>query len=373
MISTIQVLHPGTASLEEKLPKGHVIDVANSLVLLVGENGTGKSGFLRLLKTSLEYAQWFHGTHPFEAIDISRITFDGDKYNVQKRKKEFHPFFPNVSKLLFDYRIPEPNNHLYPQNKQFVAYFLPNVISDPEGIKNVLHFYKTVYPDLPFDPDVDVMEVDYTYDSLGKQVHAKAHVLSRERLAEICGMIGTAAKEDRPVNRWGFLLPQPENNIYHQCYASYIPVVQTRGDRTGNAAYIDNHFTFQLNDFTRKKSTGQMTKNVVQKIFKNIERFFTDYVNPTGKLTPSEAEELLEIVPGEKRNSSRLLVLMDEPTSTLSYRNKYQFRDTLLELAQRYAPRLQFFVATNEPVLIEHTDCLFLDFDTTPVEARRKL
>lgn len=53
MISRVKVLATGEPSLDDLLPSGHEIPTDSGLVYLVGQNGSGKTAFLRLLQTSI--------------------------------------------------------------------------------------------------------------------------------------------------------------------------------------------------------------------------------------------------------------------------------------------------------------------------------
>jgi hypothetical protein len=60
IVSKITVTEQPEDRLEGKLPRNHAIDVSSNIALVVGENATGKTAFLRLLASSLEYNSYFN-------------------------------------------------------------------------------------------------------------------------------------------------------------------------------------------------------------------------------------------------------------------------------------------------------------------------
>jgi len=69
----------------------------------------------------------------------------------------------------------------------------------------------------------------------------------------------------------------------------------------------------------------------------------------------------------EVPRNSQLIVFMDEPTAFLDYDNKYKFRDKINDLLKEFSPRLQFFIATNDPILIEKTPgCRYINLYQKP-------
>ncbi|MBS3076048.1 hypothetical protein J4429_06375 [Candidatus Pacearchaeota archaeon] len=55
----IQVINTHEPRLEAVLPKGHDIVTKSPVTLLVGENNTGKTAFLKLLYSSLVNGHYF--------------------------------------------------------------------------------------------------------------------------------------------------------------------------------------------------------------------------------------------------------------------------------------------------------------------------
>lgn len=63
MIQQLTIIDTFSEKLQDPLPRGHVIDTNHQLVLLVGENGTGKTGLLRYLNSSIDAHNYWRIYH----------------------------------------------------------------------------------------------------------------------------------------------------------------------------------------------------------------------------------------------------------------------------------------------------------------------
>lgn len=123
---------------------------------------------------------------------------------------------------------------------------------------------------------------------------------------------------------------------------------------------------------TNGHSSGQNTFQEIAALRTEVDQFFqrgvykapiTDYVK---KIVDGEKGEDCK-VPDALRERSSLVVLMDEPTTSLDYRASKRFARDLQEMTEKYAGRLQFLVATHDPALIELSGTQCLNFYEHPI------
>lgn len=109
-----------------------------------------------------------------------------------------------------------------------------------------------------------------------------------------------------------------------------------------------------------KSSPGQELSESLESRFEDITKFFKEHKNPTfnpkNKYDPDEFGRL----PGDEwtyenvpKDNSQLVVFMDEPTAYLDYINKHKFKEKVTQFSKDYGKDLQFFITTNDPILIE--------------------
>jgi len=72
-------------------------------------------------------------------------------------------------------------------------------------------------------------------------------------------------------------------------------------------------------------------------------------------------------LPAKHIDTSKLVVFMDEPTTSLDYRTCKSIGKQINDLAGQYEGRLQFFIATHDPTLIENPRSKCVSFYQSPV------
>lgn len=211
--------------------------------------------------------------------------------------------------------------------------------------------------------------------------------------------------EDTLLNRWGYVqMHLDKNPLFLQEFVLPHDSETVQQEKIGVHRYCAFDPTFDgdmIIDFTKnfpmgteemkkfgmdipkprpfKSSPGQSLLGELERAFARIDRFFVSHINSVWKERDysqqgriddvfslgMKKEPVEEVPPG-----SSLAVFMDEPTIYLDYRNKKKFLGQVQELGRKYAGRLQFFIPTNDAVLIEHAqDCTYIDLYQQPAQA----
>ena len=316
-LQTATVLLPPPDGLDLKFPAGTRLSLDNPLTVIIGPNGTGKTGFLRLVSNALEFERHFRKTGTSKWID----RFDGRSQD-------------RIKALISATMPPDPKDGS-------IRYLLRQCLELPcvdLGItRDQLHIYdESRRPGLFFrEPPSDPITTN-----------------TIERLRTFF----LSLNEPSDVNRWGYLaLQTPEAPL---CVREFAP---PRPDFAWNGQEVEagKYFQFAKNkpgSFNRGVSSpGQELIYQLGACLGEIEQIFSEnkFV-PYGKVVRDYI-----VVGGSNRlpaeplaADGRILLLMDEPTAFLDPLNKSKFRHELFSLLKKHAPRLQVIMTTNDESLI---------------------
>ena len=436
MIEKLTVLETYNPKLDGVLPRGHVIDTDYPIVFAVGENGSGKTAFLRMLNASLLNAVYFRTRGTSKMADFIKI-----KKLFATTKDEKYTNIINEHPELADYGLLGEVD------------WITGAGSFEEGIKT-LRKAKLCYPELDYEESRDIVEIrekipaetwvlpsEEEFDILCKKVVdlTKRKVGSFLEQRELEGERWELERSFRApyeiwkrINESAYLSPQspkyfsykelqkysPRPEIFDEKYLidqqllerlkeQFESLSKTVTDRsvwgyfspnTENRLYtidcsppasfekFDDH-EYLVYDMlgglflsAERKNWGKRAADVTEDLFAKIDDFFLNTRIERRFYLERDMQEILfntlryyayfsnKPFAIEVPQDSQLVVFLDEPTAALSYRNRYRFMDRLVETAQKYSPRLQFFVATNDAVMIEHgPQDAFIDFDAEPV------
>ena len=180
---------------------------------------------------------------------------------------------------------------------------------------------------------------------------------------------------------------QSDSTIYYLCFASPRIYHHKEGE-TGNHYTFDlrtglpHHFSFDPDRGNQASPGKQAAYEITGELDWRVNSFFKEGKIPdfgNWKEAQDKKEKIynsIEIaVPEKYRERASLVVLMDEPTTFMSYRHETQFRERITELSKKYQGRIQFIIATNDAGLIERPllQPIYLDFNATPVKPVRAM
>lgn len=358
MITSIRFLDTHYSGLEEIFPVGNCVGTNSGVVLIAGPNYRGKSALLRMLFTSLSNEAYFreHG--------ISR--------------------YWETSGLLL--------NSLHLADAQEVESGWYDSVSSAEELSKIIRASNQ----LNVSPDVELETREIRLP--GKFVDTK--VMSTDSLKRIVAKsreCHDVLEAENAKNIWGYIIPTIEGgDIYLQQFMPSFDNMQ-RGLVEVTRKEMEFSPDYDGRKVRKRGGGGSPGKKVMYKVetaFDNIHAFFMERKNPINPLFAIDGHDrrVASMValytrgneqahymqraythssePFDVAEGSQLVVFMDEPTAFLDYRNKYAFRDMLMQVIEKYAPNLQVFVATNDPILIEKTpNGRYIDLYQTPAQS----
>jgi len=141
----------------------------------------------------------------------------------------------------------------------------------------------------------------------------------------------------------------------------------------------EEYFSFQdSKEPNRVISSGQGVIKELESFFGQVEKSFAEGLIP-GFVADSEARlkylvradgkprEESRKLPHEKAGSENVVILMDEPTTSLDYRADKRFTEMVRSFSGRYPNRVQFYIATHESRIIDLAGTNCINFYKDPV------
>lgn len=392
VISHFKVVDQPDESLSTALPIGLEGTLTSPIITLVGPNGSGKTAFLRMIMSS-----YYHYVNNVR-IPTQVKKFAEEELTQVKRVIDYFNRNGTVNESIWKVQPFDAEDGL--SDLESISRFLmgeyPGYFSSKEDklqrkrdLKEILrtHVIMTKEAEQKLN---DFGEKGHRFCSYGKTIkrkpiHNNCYFPGRSLWGLNISEIKTLQEELRakriPTDTsrfWKYIQIECHDSV-NDLYMLGFSIKRHpfdrlfRGDATALAHELE-YYTFedQLASWQGKtKSSGQSTLAEVETVEKLIYNFFQEgiYKRPIPSKDPLDKyliKEDRQISP-EQRANATLIVLMDEPTTSLDYKASKHFARTLQEMTHEYAGRLQFFVATHDPAIIELSGTQCMNFYETPV------
>lgn len=388
MIQKITAINTQHSGLEALLPVGHELDTNLGLVLIVGPKFSGKTALSRLLTTSLQHERYFREK------GISRVRqFLLDKHisSFQNPKKVEEGWYFTFEGM--DYYFDRLNSFGIQgfDKERDLKYFTNEWVNSEE--------LRDGHP----RPISDGLSLRYGHLTICAAFYAvsKKAVKRLKNLEQLLSQPTDlniwryikAQIEGSQVYLQEFELPQHEETQLRMegariSYFEFDPTYDGSLREPPDNAYYEQKWWEESARISGKKirhysipgktlhdSPGQNLADRLDMMFKDIDKFFIECLNPQfnpRKGTYDEAWDpqafpiwTYEDVP----KGSQLAVFIDEPTAFLDYKITYEFVDRVQATLAKYKPRLQIFIATNDGVLIENARCKYINLYAQPAQS----
>ncbi len=396
VISHFKVVDQPDESLSTALPIGLEGTLTSPIITLVGPNGSGKTAFLRMIMSSYQhYIE--HVRIPTKAKSFGKIERLGlkraiDYLTTKDKVKENY-----VEK--YDPLSGYASNHLYQferisdmlRGESDITYSAEEIDAFRHTLEECVLMTQSVADRLKeFGKDGAKLCSYSNFSDRDKEklyshrIHSnyrlpgeRFHALTLGEVEQLCQELRSIVIPRNPQQRWKYVELQSAD--LESLYIIGFSIKQHPFARSGvrDSTNLEKELSYYKFDEKvtswegKAQSSGQNTNrefNVLQALVRD---FFEKgiYQRPVpegdqlGKLSRDEKRPL----PFDVRPRSRLLILMDEPTTSLDYKASKHFARTLQEMTNEYAGRLQFFVATHDPAIIELSGTQCLNFYETPV------
>lgn len=376
VIKSIRILEQKEGKLADKLPTGLVLDTDAPIVTLVGENGAGKSALLRMISTSLDTARGYAvreelvayaKTHPFLGY-LHGIEDPATDSTLERENPKL------VERLLFQKKY-YPDKYAESTRELANAYMDSSEQSRLEKLlreEPCTHFTSDS-PDLEDRHtlgETALLETEY----LDINNIATIRTANVEKIRALRRKILALAPKKTEKAKWGNCVVDVESlpNTYVAHYAPSNPFARFEDEDAYKQSQRDEYYVFQKE---RGNSSGQQTQTEWAALYKKIVDFFEEGVcfefsrpqriqkkhwNSRG------GDPIPPKLTKEQQASARLVVLMDEPTTSVDMLSRRRLVLEMQEVAQKYQGRLQFIVATHdENFLVPQSKCV--NFYKTPV------
>jgi energy-coupling factor transporter ATP-binding protein EcfA2 len=292
-----------------------VLDTDHSVIVMAGPNGSGKTGILRLVATSLENRRYFdeHG--------VSRVWEDPELKQLVKDAAAAPAHSPGWRKVFGSHWM-----------RVFGAQF--------EHLNLGLSWDADVHPD-------------------------RDKALSDRAVQAIAGL-EARLREPSDGNRYGYVKPETNEPVYIQELAAPVPPdhpSMNGGWHQGYKpfTYFDPGYDGKNSWLAREgkiQSPGEASHGAIKTSFDRMRQFMEEGLHYPFKLRSSEMGGFIAYSmpqqPVQVPRNARLVVFMDEQTAFLDPRNAEFFRKGLIDAVERYRPRLQVWLTTNDRYFLEH-------------------
>jgi energy-coupling factor transporter ATP-binding protein EcfA2 len=338
MIQYLTILDAVEDDLQEKMPAGTRLETDSSIVLLVGPNGSGKTATTRLLYNSLQNEAGYRNTGMSHVL-----TFIGeDTLNLDEPTKVGEGYY--------------------------VGGELSSIMSQ---------LNKAGYD---FDTERDVLSIKVEADTKGLPYVFRegdyVSVVSEGTLFKL-RLARDSLNDGSPKNIFGNIQATYDtDSICHIGIAAKSAPASDEGLELEKQGDFHEHHYARFEESWKRQTPGMRTREEHATLFERVEAFFEERILPQGG--PQQDNFHRNFLVNNMDEPSTydvdgigLVLFLDEPTAFLDYRAKHYFRKRLDELVSRYK-NLQVFITTNDAVMVENHDGVFLDYYGDQVTSTRE-
>lgn len=423
MIRKLEVIDARYCGLEAKLPAGLELDTGSSILLLVGPNGVGKTALMRMIASSIK-GKLFFDEHGFSRRLYLEDSLGRDRYAVMPEAKGKQKVFSLIEHL----RTAQDRCEIDDDDMGVIAAMQrdhslrlgENPFVEERTATAVFSEWRKQASRSGYDPDEvlcmikdlkranglisgDLTRLLTHYSGWEKHVMTaiKTHPAGKsvyDQRDDLLGLIGQmnsplwrehevrtylsdGAKAallsyigqfsaKTPENTWRYLSADMSDE--RLTFFEYrLPSDPNDGNAFDDAPY--SHF--REDDRRVGRSPGSALKDDIEELLGRVhlllekgqvyrpKSFQETLKDPSGTLS-----DPFKIVQCGEPHEQQALVLMDEPTTYLDYRNTLFFRNGLLAAKKAFGDRVQFIIPTNDAFLIEglQGECRYIDMYSTP-------
>ncbi len=403
----------GAVYVQQKLPLGYRLELDPGVTLLVGENGTGKSAFLRLMYTSILHSTYYrlNGHTPEQNFFDTRLidsfrggvrSYELDELDGFKKGREYYEFNPQRSQY-FD--SPRKMGRLsfekFDKAMKKLEKINPSIkwkhigkrvlvkVEDDRCINDGIYFLKE-------DVDTLVREVHKTrVPASDKNIFRHLKIVDPNPLYPLRPVFTNVIPCDTDDGKNPESLEPAFFSPYKGNHGAISPGSNAKEKFESDFKKIDafyHRFSPTIKSTERYSRNNPLQSEQDETVYFDLDRI-TDFVlgrdqvnrrvwSPRDRLKTvnfllnSGQIKLDACSIGEQigfliEDDAEAVVLLDEPTNFLSYRNKKRVLERIREFEQTH-PNSYMLIATNDSTLIDNPGDKWklLDFDQTPVKVK---